>query len=102
MKFTEKNGYGIAKVSDGFNTLNLTVPKELIERYGNDLNKMSAPLFCHVNGQGDFYRILSLIYLDDLEKYEKEISLYTGVAIKKLEKFQKASDIKVGLVRDIH
>ncbi|WP_432644508.1 DNA polymerase III subunit alpha [Methanobrevibacter sp.] len=102
MKFTEKNGYGIAKVSDGFNTLNLTVPRELIERYGNDLNKISAPLFCHVNGQGDFYRILSLIYLDDLEKYEKEISFYTGVAIKKLEKFQKASDIKVGLVRDIH
>lgn len=97
-EFNKKENYAFVSVTDGFDNMSIFVGKEFLSRYIDSLNEMGVPLLCHLHGKGDKYSLVSLINLQDVDKYTHEYWLYTHQSAKKLEELQNANPgINVGI-----
>ena len=78
-------------MTDGFDSMSLFVSKEFLSRYIDDLKSIGTPLLCHVHGKGEKYSLVSLINLQQPDKYKHEYWWYIGESINKLQELQNAN-----------
>ena len=90
-EFKKKENYAFVGVTDGFNNISVFVPKEFLSRYVDDLKTVGTPLLCHLHGKGEKYSLVSLINLQNIDKYKHEYWWYTGQATDKLQQLRSAN-----------
>lgn len=102
-EFNKKDNYAFVSATDGFNNMSLFVGKEFLSRYIDSLNTMGEPLLCHVHGKGEKYSLVSLIKLNEPDKYKHEYWSYIGTSIKKVQELQNANPgIQVGFISSVN
>lgn len=101
-EFKKKDNYAFVSVTDGFDNISLFVGKEFLPRYIDSLNTMGEPLLCHIHGKGEKYSLVSLIKLNEPDKYTHEYLSYIGVSIEKVQLLQDANpSVQVGFVSNV-
>lgn len=90
-EFNKKENYAFVGATDGFDSISIFVAKEFLSRYVDSLKAIGTPLLCHLHGKGDKYSLVSLINLQEPEKYQHEYWWYLGESIKKLEQLQNSN-----------
>lgn len=90
-EFNKKENYAFVGATDGFDSISIFVAKEFLSRYVDSLKAIGTPLLCHLHGKGDKYSLVSLINLQEPEKYQHEYWWYVGESIKKLEQLQNSN-----------
>ena len=90
-EFKKKEDYAFVGMTDGFDSMSLFVSKEFLSRYIDDLKSIGTPLLCHVHGKGEKYSLVSLINLQQPDKYKHEYWWYIGESINKLQELQNAN-----------
>lgn len=98
--YKTKDDYAYLSITDGFDVISIFVSKEFIPRY-IDAFEVGAPLLIHVNGKGTKYSLLSLINLQDPQKYQHEYWFYNGEAMEKLDSLQKTNSIPCGVASNV-
>lgn len=102
-EFNKKDNYAFVSATDGFNNMSLFVGNEFLSRYIDSLNTMGEPLLCHVHGKGEKYSLVSLIKLNEPDKYKHEYWSYIGTSIKKVQELQNANpSIHVGFISNVN
>lgn len=102
-EFNKKDNYAFVSATDGFNNMSLFVGNEFLSRYIDSLNTMGEPLLCHVHGKGEKYSLVSLIKLNEPDKYKHEYWSYIGTSIKKVQELQNANPgIHVGFISNVN
>lgn len=102
-EFNKKDNYAFVSATDGFNNMSLFVGNEFLSRYIDSLNTMGEPLLCHVHGKGEKYSLVSLIKLNEPDKYKHEYWSYIGTSIKKVQELQNANPgINVGFISNVN
>lgn len=102
-EFNKKDNYAFVSATDGFNNMSLFVGNEFLSRYIDSLNTMGEPLLCHVHGKGEKYSLVSLIKLNEPDKYKHEYWSYIGTSIKKVQELQNANpSIHVGYISNVN
>ena len=102
-EFNKKDNYAFVSATDGFNNMSLFVGNEFLSRYIDSLNTMGEPLLCHVHGKGEKYSLISLIKLNEPDKYKHEYWSYIGTSIKKVQELQNANPgINVGFISNVN
>ena len=102
-EFNKKDNYAFVSATDGFNNMSLFVGNEFLSRYIDSLNTMGEPLLCHVHGKGEKYSLVSLIKLNEPNKYKHEYWSYIGTSIKKVQELQNANpSIHVGFISNVN
>lgn len=90
-EFKKKDDYAFVSATDGYDSISIYVAKQFLSRYVDSLKSIGTPLLCHVHGKGEKYSLVSLINLQDLEKYKHEYWYYTGESINKVKALQEAN-----------
>ena len=102
-EFNKKDNYAFVSATDGFNNMSLFVGNEFLSRYIDSLNTMGEPLLCHVHGKGEKYSLVSLIKLNEPDKYKHEYWSYIGTSTKKVQELQNANpSIHVGFISNVN
>ena len=102
-EFNKKDNYAFVSATDGFNNMSFFVGNEFLSRYIDSLNTMGEPLLCHVHGKGEKYSLVSLIKLNEPDKYKHEYWSYIGTSIKKVQELQNANpSIHVGFISNVN
>lgn len=101
-EFKKKEDYAFVSATDGYDSISIFVAKEFLSRYIDDLKSIGVPLLMHLHGKGEKYSLLSLINLQEPEKYQHEYWLYTHEYIEKLKALQNANqNINCGVASNV-
>ncbi len=99
-EYKNQKDYAYLTVSDGFDVVSLFIDSRFISRYVDSF-EVGTPLLLHVNGKGTKYSLLSLINLQDPEKYMHEYWLYTNESMKRLQSLQANNNVPCGVASNI-
>lgn len=99
-EYKNHKDYAYLTVTDGFDVISVYVDPRFISRYVEAF-EVGTPLLLHLNGIGTKYSLLSLINLQDPQKYSHEYHLYNGEAMKILQNLQMQNDVPCGVASNI-
>ena len=102
-EFKKKESYAFVSATDGYDSISIFVSKEFLSRYVDDLKSIGTPLLCHLHGKGEKYSLVSLINLQEPDKYLHEYWFFTHKALEKVKELQDSNPgINVGVASNIN